>query len=84
MARSTLRNDAGCVQVLDLGNLLKYDEMSASLPFQLATLDAILKAGRLEYILHPLSLKSLDNLATSDDSGLPDPPFKVKTGRGMP
>ena len=64
----------GCVQVLDLDKLLKYDEMSASLPFQLATLDAILKAGRLEYILHPFSVTPPYNLATSDDPGLPDPP----------
>jgi len=63
----------GCVQVLDLGNLLKYDEMSASLPFQLATLEAILKAGRSTTWLRPMTQVFRTRRRSS---------FKI--GRGMP
>ena len=64
----------GAVQVLDLGRLLAYDEISSSLPFQLKTLTTVLKAGRIEYMLAPFTARSLFNLATSDDPGFPYPP----------
>ena len=41
----------GAVQVLDLGRLLAYDEMAASLQFQLRTLSVVLKTGGLEFML---------------------------------
>ena len=48
--------------------------MASSLPFQLKTLVTVLKAGSIEYMLEPFDAKSLFNLATSDDPGLPYPP----------
>ena len=77
----------GAIQVLDLGSLLAYDEMAASLSFQLRALTLVLRAGRLEYMLAPFTVKSLYHLATSDDHGLPCPPplhlFNAMTTRSL-
>ena len=43
----------GTVQVLDVGRLIHYDEMQASLAFQLATLGSLLDGGRLWHMLRP-------------------------------
>ena len=62
------------VRVLDADGLGDYDAMSSSLPFQLHTLERLLKSVSETHLLQfPLNIV-LYGLCTSDDEELPSPP----------